>query len=195
MMQLHEAAVFAMDAATPVALSSPDHGPRHWHDVARVGYMLNEVRVRGLGADENRIDLPVVFLFALLHDSQREYEHHDPDHGRRAAALMFLMVERGTVTLTDPQQMTLNTALEDHDRGLTHPDPTIAVCWDADRLTLPRVGTEPKQSLMSSAVVKSQFNLCLHYAMNILTDRDMPWSEIVSLYERRIDDPSRQIPA
>ena len=52
------------------------HGAPHWARVRHHGRHL--VRVRGA-------DLQVVELFALLHDSQRHNDWHDPRHGHRAA--------------------------------------------------------------------------------------------------------------
>ena len=51
------------------------HGERHWRTVGANGLWLAE----SLGAG----DTHVIFLFALLHDSMRENEHRDPEHGPR----------------------------------------------------------------------------------------------------------------
>lgn len=192
MMQLHEAAVFAMDAATPTALSSPDHGPRHWHDVGRIGNALIEVSLH-MGADRDHIDSAVVFLFAVLHDTQRLNEFNDPDHGNRAEDVARTMRDQGVVTLTDTQFDLLTLALGDHDRGYAHRQPTVAVCWDADRLTLPRVGIDPDPKLMSSVPARTSLEMCMQFARAIMDSHDLPWSEIVSLYEGRLSDPARTV--
>jgi uncharacterized protein len=54
-----------------------DHGPDHWKRVEQNGLML---------AASSGADAVVVRLFALFHDSKRENEFSDPDHGRRGAA-------------------------------------------------------------------------------------------------------------
>jgi len=54
-----------------------DHGPDHWRRVERNGLLL---------AESSGADIVVVRLFALFHDSRRENEFTDPDHGRRGAA-------------------------------------------------------------------------------------------------------------
>jgi uncharacterized protein len=185
MKDLYEAAHYAMQNVTPVSRRSSDHGVRHWHDVARIGYMLLEVATKGLDADENHYDPALVFLFAALHDTQRENEYDDPHHGSRASLVMTGMVTEGIVDLSDDQFNTLDEALNDHDRGRTTDDPTVSICWDADRLTLPRVGIKPKKTLMSSAPVKHDFDMCLGFATFILQDRDLSWSEIAKLYEER----------
>ena len=58
------------------ALGSELHGPGHWKRVALAG--------RHLAAPD--ADMLVVLLFAMIHDSQRHHDDHDPLHGRRAAA-------------------------------------------------------------------------------------------------------------
>jgi len=70
------------------------HGPAHWVRVSRVGMKLAKATA---GADQE-----VVHLFALFHDSRRENEDTDPDHGMRGAELAGSM--RGT------QLMHLNDA-------------------------------------------------------------------------------------
>lgn len=185
MKDLYEAAHYAMQNVTPISRRSSDHGVRHWHDVARVGYMLIEVGERAMGSDEGYYDADVVFLFAALHDTQREDEYEDKDHGNRAEDLACKMRDEGVIVLDNDPFERLCSALGDHDRGYTSEDPTIGVCWDADRLTLPRVGIHPKKTLMSSAPVKRDFDMCLGFAKFILQDRDLSWSEIAKLYEER----------
>jgi len=106
------------------------HGWDHWMTVHENGLVL---------ARENGADLHVVELFALLHDSCRFNDGHDPDHGPRAAEFTKNL-NREFFTLEDPEMDILLIAIRDHTAGYVHEDPTIAVCWDADRLELPRVG-------------------------------------------------------
>jgi uncharacterized protein len=54
-----------------------DHGPAHWARVRKHAMTIGRAR----GAD-----MLVVELFSFLHDSQRENEFTDTDHGERAAA-------------------------------------------------------------------------------------------------------------
>ena len=63
-----------------------DHGPRHWRTVLRNGLYL----CRHHAADEE-----VVRFFALFHDSCRENEFHDPEHGCRGAKLALEFREAG----------------------------------------------------------------------------------------------------
>ena len=106
------------------------HGWDHWMTVHENGLVL---------ACENDADLLVIELFALLHDSCRLNDSHDPGHGPRAAK--FARSLNGELfTLEKPALDILCIAIRDHTAGYVHDDPTISVCWDADRLELPRVG-------------------------------------------------------
>lgn len=105
---------------------------RIWRSVAAVGARL-------IDAGE-LADPLVVTLFALLHDSQRVNDGTDPQHGPRAARFAEALYREGLLPIAPTQLDVLVTACEDHTGGLPTDDPTIGVCWDADRLNLPRVG-------------------------------------------------------
>ena len=115
------------------------HGPSHWARVKHHGMVIGAK----VGAD-----LEVVNLFAFLHDSQRENEYSDPEHGLRAAKyakqLNHIFFE-----LRDIQMTLLIQALEGHSKGGIHTNPTIQTCWDADRLDLGRVGIKPAPEFLS----------------------------------------------
>lgn len=119
----------------------PAHGWLHALGVAAAGARLLEA-----GAEA---DPAVLLAFAALHDSQRFSDGNDPDHGTRAA-LVAKDLRGDSHFLDDGQLELLCAALIDHDRGEVSDDPTIGACWDADRLTLPRVGIQPDPSLMST---------------------------------------------
>ena len=102
------------------------HGPDHWDRVRAYGEFL---------CTETGADLLVVRLFALLHDSQRESEGHDPQHGPRAAEYASGL----DLGLDDLQLKRLTLACRDHERGYTSRDVTVGTCWDSDRLDLDRV--------------------------------------------------------
>jgi uncharacterized protein len=132
----------------PRAAASGTHGLAHWAGVAAAGALL---AASTPGADPEVID-----LFAWLHDSRRENELADPRHGWRAAMYAKRLREQGAIELDSGQAYALAVALEEHDQGKVSdpresPDQaTIAVCWDADRLQLPRVGITPDPALMST---------------------------------------------
>lgn len=120
------------------------HGIAHW---ARV--LENGVRL----ATETGASVGVVQLFAVLHDSKREDEEADPEHGPRAAE--FAAELRGVVfDLGDAEFRLLQRACHGHTHERTHPDVTIQTCWDADRLDLGRVGVTPHPSRLCTVVAK-----------------------------------------
>jgi len=116
------------------------HGPRHWRNVEHNGLAL---------AESNDADRTVVRLFALFHDSRRQNDSVDPGHGRRGAELAETL--HGDLFHIEPEQLEkLLDACIHHTDGMTSADSTIGTCWDADRLDLPRVGTDPKPEYMST---------------------------------------------
>jgi len=123
---------------------SGDHGVAHWARVLENGLRL---------AEKTGASVQVVNLFAVLHDSRRITENHDPDHGPRAAE--FAASIRGRhFELPDHDFRLLVRACEGHTHELTHPDITIQTCWDSDRLDLGRVGIVPHPSRLCSDVAK-----------------------------------------
>jgi uncharacterized protein len=118
------------------------HGEPHWCQVAVMGQRLLRA---GTPADA-----PTVFAFSLLHDCQRRAEGSDPKHGERAAALALALVADGLLVFDDEHLDLLCDALERHDRGQVSTDPTTGACWDADRLTLARLGIQPDPALLST---------------------------------------------
>jgi uncharacterized protein len=131
--------------ATQQARSSTLHGPAHWARVAAFGDRLSRETP---GADPY-----VVALFAALHDTQRYHDGHDPDHGRRAAALATSL--RGKLfEVTEGQLALLVEALAKHADGLVSEDPSVGGCWDADRLDLPRCGIRIDPAMLSTEAAK-----------------------------------------
>lgn len=127
-----EQLVREVHSRAPVAAASHLHGDTHWRSVAAVGARLIDT---GEPADPL-----VVALFALLHDSQRVNDGKDPQHGPRAARFAEALYSEELLPITPTQLDVLVTVCEDHTGGLPTDDPTIGVCWDADRLNLPHVG-------------------------------------------------------
>lgn len=122
------------------------YGEAHWKRVAVAGARL--------AAGTPGADRLVVFLFAVLHDSQRVYEGYDAWHGRRAADLARNLLGGGGLLFAG-QLETLAHALEAHDEGYTNSsNPTVGVCWDADRLCLWRIGVTPDPKLLSTPAAK-----------------------------------------
>jgi uncharacterized protein len=120
------------------------HGILHWARVWRNGEVL---------AAETGADLEVVRLFALLHDACRLNENNDPGHGRRGARLAESW--RGAlIHLSDARFAILAKACNEHTDGLVSKHPTIAACWDADRLDLGRVGVPMEQVTLCTEAAK-----------------------------------------
>lgn len=121
---------------------SPDHGEQHWKAVAWAGLGL----ARRLGG----CDAEIILLFALLHDTQRFNESHDPEHGFRAARFAQELCGEGVLVLDAERLDVLVDACTRHDKGFVSDDPTTGACWDADRLNLWRVGIRPEAQLLST---------------------------------------------
>jgi uncharacterized protein len=119
------------------------HGPDHWRRVEH-----NALTVAHATEDA---DILVVRLFAVLHDSCRLNESHDPEHGRRAANWTIDQLHTVHFDLAPARLNLLTEAMIWHDKGKISGDPTIGACWDADRLDLPRVGIRPEAKYMSTA--------------------------------------------
>ncbi len=140
---------FALDTllravrARSTGIDSHIHGEWHWRTVGSNGLWLAEPL--------SDADTYVIFLFALLHDSMRESDGRDPEHGPRAAALAGALHAEGVLPATAAQVETLQYACFEHTNGLVSGDPTVGCCWDADRLDLPRVGIRPDPALFSTA--------------------------------------------
>lgn len=151
-MTVDELHALALEQATAHARGSRIHGPAHWLRVAENGATIAE---RTTGADAE-----VVRVFALFHDSQRLTDGADPEHGARAAQAASRLAGGGRLALSRVQLEVLEAALVDHDRGWTSTNPTIAACWDADRLDLTRLGVSIRPELLSTlaavAIVRRQ---------------------------------------
>jgi uncharacterized protein len=102
----------------------------------------------------------------LFHDSCRENEFHDPQHGPRGAQLAHEFREAGHFHLDDTRMELLVTACEIHNGGPPQSDPTLAVCLDADRLDLGRVGITPDPTRLSTTTAR---NIATRQAWHELT--------------------------
>jgi uncharacterized protein len=128
--------------ASSTGIDSHIHGELHWRTVGANGLWLAEPLA---GADTL-----VIFLFALLHDSMRENDGHDPKHGPRAALFAGELHAEGLLPVTPAQLELLQHACNEHTNGFISTDPTVGACWDADRLDLPRVWITPDPALLST---------------------------------------------
>ena len=141
-------------AAVLEAVLSPDapiprlevHGEDHPKRVAVAGARLCEETP---GADRM-----VVLLFALLHDAARLRDFVDEHHPYRGSLLARDLLEGGDL-VSEGRLKTLRYAIEHHTSGETSEDPTVGVCWDADRLNLWRVGVRPRPEFLSTQAAGS----------------------------------------
>lgn len=132
-----------------------------------------------LASSNGAADHALAFCFGLLHDARRENDSFDPDHGPRAAALAAELRAEGALELDDLRFGVLVEALHDHADGRISDDPPIGVCWDADRLHLPRVGVQPDPRLLSTAGAREAEALA---AATALREAGPPgWASLASL--------------
>lgn len=122
------------------------HGSAHW---ARV-------RLNGLHlAHRNGANTRVIEYFAFLHDSCRENDGRDPEHGPRAACFACT-IRTHHIHLDDGEFTLLIAAIEGHTFRRNHEDVTVRTCWDADRLDLARVGTDPDPARLCTAAARNR---------------------------------------
>ena len=111
--------------------SHSPHGPDHWHRVRHNGLLL---------AGTTGANRRVIELFAYFHDSCRDTDGWDIEHGPRGAELALAYHAEGLLPASEAELDLLVIACRGHTVERTHADATVATCWDADRLDLPRVG-------------------------------------------------------
>jgi uncharacterized protein len=120
------------------------HGAPHWARVLENGRLL---------AQHTGADLPVVVLFAVLHDSKRLNENFDHKHGQRAADFAASLQGK-TIQLSEDQFKSLYAACAGHTDGKTAADVTVQTCWDSDRLDLGRVGMKVNPKFLCTPAAK-----------------------------------------
>lgn len=116
------------------------HGVWHWENVFNNAMALCD--------EEPKANRKICQLFAVYHDCCREDENEDPEHSHRAAN--FLKKIRKKLPVNDYEFRTLLQAVLGHNDGQVHDNPTIGVCWDADRMDLPRVNIIPDPKFFST---------------------------------------------
>lgn len=122
------------------------HGPWHWEKVEKNALLL--------ASKTSKSDKKVAQLFSLIHDTQRLNDDEDPEHGHRSAQYAKELFDQGKLEITKDQLAVLMEACKYHNDGKITDNPTIGVCWDADRLDLTRVGIIPNPDLLSTRAAK-----------------------------------------
>jgi uncharacterized protein len=117
------------------------HGPRHWKQVEENGLLL---------AKETGVDETIIKLFSIFHDSRRVTNNIDDGHGLRGAELAKTLKGQ-YFDLPDDSFEILIDACTNHTGDQHTANLTIATCWDADRLDLPRAGITPDPERMCTA--------------------------------------------
>jgi uncharacterized protein len=146
------------------------HGDQHWRAVAEVGLRLIP--------DTRKADPMVVFLFCLFHDSMRENEDSDPEHGKRGAELAQELHGR-LFRLPDKRLELLTKACIEHTEVRFSDDATLGVCFDSDRLNLWRVGKVPEAKFLSTdGALEDE----LHHWSKNLHGYARDWDELLPAY-------------
>ncbi|MEW6617368.1 MAG: hypothetical protein AB1333_03030 [Patescibacteria group bacterium] len=124
------------------------HGKKHWSRVGKIGTYLSYYT----GAD-----CEVVFLFAYLHDIERNNENYDPEHGQRSAVFIEKLYNEKKIKISQNQLELLTFACQHHNNSdMKSDNVTIQTCWDADRLDLWRAGIIPDPSLLNTEFSKTE---------------------------------------
>lgn len=135
------------------------HGFIHMRNVEAFGKLLSQ--------STEGVDNDVVHWFAYLHDIERKSDGEDPDHGKRAAEFINIIRQTYLSDLTNEQIVKLKKACTSHTTTIKTGDPTIDVCFDADRLDLPRVGIKTDPDKMATEYGKQLASKYSYDSLNI----------------------------
>ena len=122
------------------------HGFPHWQRVERNGILLSSENER----IREDINIKVVRFFAYLHDKCRLDNWTDIEHGVRAVDMLSIIRNTILRDFTDEEVSLLERACRYHTTEHRTGNPTIDVCFDADRLDLGRVGIVPNPRRMAT---------------------------------------------
>jgi len=122
------------------------HGLPHWERVEHNGILLSTKD----GRFRDNINIKVVRFFAYLHDKCRYDNGGDIGHGMRAADMLYSIRNTVLRNFTDEEFELLEKACRYHTIEHRTGNPTIDVCFDADRLDLGRVGIVPDSERMAT---------------------------------------------
>jgi uncharacterized protein len=126
-----------------------DHGIHHWERVYENTQLL---------AQHYNITSKVFELFAMLHDSKRENEFEDINHGKRAALFVKELVDSEIINLSKEDKNRLIFACSNHTkpnkRAKLYNDIVVQICFDADKLDIGRVGIIPEEQYFQTTFAK-----------------------------------------
>lgn len=122
-----------------------DNGPAHWDRTWENAKLLIPI---------TKANPTVVQLFCYLHDCCTVHDGHEPEHG--PAGAFFIEQNRKLFFFLSEQEFTLLVdACAGHSFHQFSKYPTIATCWDADRLDLGRFGIYPREEFFSTEAAKN----------------------------------------
>jgi len=133
------------------------HGAPHWSRVRHNGLLL---------AEQTGANARVVEYFAFIHDLGRENDHHDPEHGIRAAAIAE-NIAGDLIDVSAHELQLLMDACCGHSDGHMVADVTVMTCWDADRLDLGRVGIRPDPDRLCNTFARHPEVLSAAYGRSV----------------------------
>ncbi|MBQ8715038.1 MAG: hypothetical protein IJ552_07515 [Prevotella sp.] len=139
------------------------HGLQHWKQVERLGVFMSRLTE---GTDED-----VIRWFAYLHDIKRVSDGRDYNHGEKAAKYIDTIRKSYLKDLDDKQIEKLKTACAQHTTTNKTDDPTINICFDADRLDLSRVGTIIVPSRLATAIGRKLSELSYKYMSELIDQK------------------------
>lgn len=135
------------------------HGIKHWRRVYETGNYL---------AKHTNADIEVVNLFAYLHDSKRENENDDLEHGKRASIFVKELYDKKLIEISPEQLTELMFSCEHHSNSNIKSDNiTIQTCWDSDRLDLWRVGIVPDPFFLNTPIAKEKETIEFSRLLNL----------------------------
>ena len=132
------------------------HGVIHWSRVYDNGMRL---------AEQDGVNIRVVQLFSIFHDSRRRNEHRDNGHGSRGAKLAAEL--RSFLPVNDDEFSLLVIACQLHTVAETHENITVKACFDSDRLDLGRVGIVPDPKYLCTPLAQQEKIIEWAYARSL----------------------------
>lgn len=118
------------------------HGLKHWKNVHRNGVLLMQM--------QSNVNPFVVIAFAYLHDCCRINNGNDESHGERALGAIDEIRNTILKNFSNEEISLLKAACLLHTSIQKVGNPTIDICFDADRLDLDRVGIKPNPLKMAT---------------------------------------------
>lgn len=136
------------------------HGITHWQHVEAFGLLMQE---KCPAADKE-----VIRWFAYLHDSMRGNDEYNTEHGLAAAKFINKIRKTFLKDLSDNQIKLLKLACKYHTVRRKTDNLTVNICFDADRLDLPRVGIKPEVRRMASEVGRELALIPYHELLDLV---------------------------